>query len=76
MTNEIKEGKSILSFGNEEFSKIGRKNKYRTLWDIYMPITEKIVAGKKVSTKEIYRAKEIAKDIFEKEFNKRESKEC
>ena len=48
---------------------------YRTLWDIYMPITEKIVAGEKVSTKDIYRAKEIAKDIFEKEFNKRESKE-
>ena len=67
MTNEIKEGESLLRFGSEEFSKVGRKSKYRTLWDIYMPITEKIVAGEKVSTKEIYRAKEIAKDILYRE---------
>tara|TARA_R100000773_G_C4201847_1_gene104094 strand:- start:235 stop:465 length:231 start_codon:yes stop_codon:yes gene_type:complete len=76
MTNQIKEGESLLSFGNEAFSKLGRESKYRTLGDIYMPIIEKIVARKNVSTKEIYRAKEIAKNIFDKEFNKRESKEC
>ncbi len=46
-------------------------NEYRTLWDIYMPITKKTVAGEKVSDKAIYRAKEIAKNIFEKELNKK-----
>lgn len=75
MTNEIKEEESLLSFGNEKFSKAGRESKYKTLWDIYMPITKKIVAGENVSNKEIYRAKEIAENIFEKELNKRESKE-
>ena len=66
MTKEIKEGESLLRFGNEDFSKQGKQSEYRTLGDVYIPMLKKMVAGENVSNEERYRAQEIAKDILYK----------